>query len=341
MGGRYGLGSKDTRPSQILAVFNNLKATEPKNGFTIGIVDDVTNTSLPEAEAIETNPPGTIRCKFWGLGSDGTVGANKTAIKIIGDNTDLYVQAYFSYDSKKSGGSTISHLRFGKNPIKSPYLVYDSDYVACHNKSFIYNFDLLKGLKKGGTFVLNCPWSEEELDEKLPASLKRYIAENSINFYTIDAIDIAQEIGLGGRINMVMQSAFFKLANVIPVDEAVKYLKNSVEKTYGRKGQKIVDMNKTAIDRGIEALHKVSVPEGWKEAKEDKSHEKQEPAFVKNIQRPMARHEGDELPVSAFNGIEDGTFPLGSTAYEKRGIAVMIPEWQIDKCIQCNQCSYV
>jgi len=341
VGGRYGLGSKDTRPSQILAVFNNLKSAAPKNRFTIGIVDDVTHTSLRETEAIETNPPGTIRCKFWGLGSDGTVGANKTAVKIIGDNTDLYVQAYFSYDSKKSGGSTISHLRFGKNPIKSPYLVYDSEYVACHNKSFIYNFDLLKGLKKGGTFVLNCPWSEEELNEKLPASLKRYLAENNINFYIIDAIDIAQEIGLGGRINMIMQSAFFKLANVIPVDNAVKFLKNSVEKTYGRKGQKIVEMNKTAIDRGIEALHKVSIPEEWKEAKEDKSHEKQEPDFIKNIQRPMARHEGDELPVSAFNGMEDGTFPLGTTAYEKRGIAVMIPEWQIDKCIQCNQCSYV
>lgn len=341
VGGRFGLASKDTRPSQIIAVFDNLKSDKPQNRFTIGIVDDVTNTSLPEGEIVNTTPEGTISCKFWGLGSDGTVGANKTAIKIIGDNTDLYAQAYFSYDSKKSGGSTISHLRFGKKPIRSPYLVYTADYIACHNKSYVYHFDLLKGLKKGGTFVLNCPWKEEELDNKLPASIKNYIAKNNINFYIIDGIGIAQEIGLGGRINMVMQSAFFKLANVIPVEDAVNFLKESVEKSYGKKGQRIVDMNKAAIDRGIDALHKVNVPASWADAKDEVAPVKNEPDFVKNIQRPMAIHEGDELPVSAFKGMEDGVFPVGTTAYEKRGIAIMIPEWQIDKCIQCNQCSYV
>ncbi|WP_434298092.1 pyruvate:ferredoxin (flavodoxin) oxidoreductase [Clostridium sporogenes] len=341
VGGRYGLGSKDTRPSQIISVFDNLNQNNPKDGFTIGITDDVTNTSLPEKAVVDTTPEGTISCKFWGLGSDGTVGANKTAVKIIGDNTDLYAQAYFSYDSKKSGGSTISHLRFGKDKIKSPYLIYNADYIACHNKSFIYNFDVLKGLKKNGTFVLNCPWDEAELEEKLPASMKKYIAENNINFYIIDGISIAQNIGLGGRINMIMQSAFFKLANVIPVNEAVELLKNSVEKTYGKKGEKIVEMNKAAIDTGIDAVHKVNIPSSWKNAETKPAPIKKEPDFIKKIQRPMSRHEGDELPVSAFNGMEDGTFPLGTTSYEKRGIAVMIPEWQIDKCIQCNQCSYI
>ncbi|MCJ8171673.1 pyruvate:ferredoxin (flavodoxin) oxidoreductase [Clostridium botulinum] len=341
VGGRYGLGSKDTRPSQIISVFDNLNQDNPKDGFTIGITDDVTNTSLPEKDIVDTTPEGTISCKFWGLGSDGTVGANKTAVKIIGDNTDLYAQAYFSYDSKKSGGSTISHLRFGKDKIKSPYLIYNADYIACHNKSFIYNFDVLKGLKKDGTFVLNCPWDEAELEEKLPASMKRYIAENNINFYIIDGISIAQNIGLGGRINMIMQSAFFKLANVIPVNEAVELLKNSVEKTYGKKGEKIVEMNKAAIDTGIDAVHKVNIPSSWKNAEAKPTSIKEEPDFIKKVQRPMSRHEGDELPVSAFNGMEDGTFPLGTTSYEKRGIAVMIPEWQIDKCIQCNQCSYI
>jgi len=341
VGGRYGLGSKDTRPSQILAVFNNLKNENPKNHFTIGIVDDVTHTSLNEEEIIQTTPEGTISCKFWGLGSDGTVGANKSAIKIIGDNTDLYAQGYFSYDSKKSGGTTVSHLRFGKKPIKSPYLVYNADYIACHNQSFVNNYDLLKGLKKGGTFVLNCNWKEEELDEKLPASMKRYIAENNIHFYIIDAISIAGEIGLGNRINMIMQSVFFKLVNVIPVEDAINYLKRSVEAAYGKKGQNIVDMNKAAIDKGIDRLVKVSVPESWLNAEDEPLPEKEVPDFVKRIQRPMEKHEGDELPVSAFSGMEDGTFPLGTTAYEKRGIAVMVPEWQIDKCIQCNQCAYV
>jgi len=261
IGGRYGLGSKDTRPSQIIAVYDNLKQAHPKDGFTIGIMDDVTNTSLPEVDLVETAPKGTISCRFYGLGSDGTVGANKTAIKIIGDKTPLYAQGYFSYDSKKSGGTTISHLRFGNKPIKSTYLVFHADYIACHNKSFIYNYDLLKGLKPNGAFVLNCPWKPEELDDELPASLRRHIAKNNINFYIINAVKIASEIGLGGRINMIMQAAFFKLANVIPVEDAANYLKESFAKTYGKKGQKIVDMNITAVDRGIESVKKVTIPE--------------------------------------------------------------------------------
>ena len=341
VGGRYGLGSKDTRPSQILAVYNNLKLANPKDNFTIGIVDDVTHTSLPEDEIIDVTPEGTISCLFWGLGSDGTVGANKQAIKIIGDNTPMFAQGYFSYDSKKSGGTTISHLRFGKQPIKSTYLVYSADYVACHNRAFIHHYDLLKGIKNGGTFVLNCPWKPEELEEKLPASLRRSIAKKNINFYVIDAVNIASEIGLGNRINMIMQSAFFKLANVVPIDDAVGYLKGSIEKAYGKKGQKIVDMNKDAVDQGVNALVKVNIPSSWANAVDENIPIKDEPDFVKNFQRPIARAEGDELPVSAFNGMEDGTFPLGTTAYEKRGIAIMLPEWQIDKCIQCNQCSYV
>ncbi|AFQ45414.1 pyruvate:ferredoxin (flavodoxin) oxidoreductase [Desulfosporosinus meridiei] len=341
IGGRYGLGSRDTTPSQILAAYQNLKKAQPKDRFTIGIVDDVSHTSLPIEETIDASPEGTIRCKFWGLGSDGTVGANKSAIKIIGDNTDLNVQGYFEYDSKKSGGTTISHLRFGKELIKSSYLVFDADYIACHNKSFIYHYDILKGLKKGGTFVLNCPWQAKELEDHLPAYLKRYIAKNNISFYTIDAIAIARDIGLGGRINMVMQAAFFKLAKVIPVEEAIQYLKKSIEKVYGKKGSNIVEMNYKAVDRGIEALHKVEVPASWAEVPDEDMPIKDEPDFVKNIQRPMARHEGEDLPTSAFVGIEDGTFPLSTTRYEKRGIAVYIPEWQIDKCIQCNQCAYI
>jgi pyruvate-ferredoxin/flavodoxin oxidoreductase len=341
VGGRYGLGSKDTRPSQIVAVFQNLMQKIPKDHFTIGIVDDVTGTSLPEGEIIDTSPEGTVSCKFFGLGSDGTVGANKSAIKIIGDNTDLYAQAYFSYDSKKSGGTTVSHLRFGPKPLKSPYLVYTADYIACHNRSFIYNYDILKGLKPNGTFVLNCPWQEDQLDRELPAALKRFIARENIRFYIIDAISIAGGIGLGNRINMIMQAAFFKLANIIPVEDAVRYLKDMIEKMYGKKGQKVVDMNKKAVDMGIQQLVEVRVPESWKDAEDEKLAVKDEPEFIKKVQKVMARMEGDELPVSAFKGMEDGSWPPGTTAYEKRGIAVMIPQWQIDKCIQCNQCSYV
>jgi pyruvate-ferredoxin/flavodoxin oxidoreductase len=341
VGGRYGLGSKDTTPDQIVAVYNNLKKSSPKNGFTIGIEDDISHTSLEKEKEIETTPEGTISCKFWGLGSDGTVGANKMAIKIIGDHTELYAQAYFSYDSKKSGGTTISHLRFGKKPIKSTYLINYADFIACHNKSYVNHYDLLKGIKPNGTFVLNCPWTQEEIDEKLPASIKRIIAEKNINFYIIDAVKIAQEIGLGGRINMIMQSAFFKLAKVIPIEDAVSYLKQSVEKTYGKKGEKIVKMNYRAIEQGVEGLVKVNISSDWANLSDDQLLELDEPYFVKHIQRPMAKNEGDDLPVSAFEGIEDGTFPLGTTAYEKRGIAVMVPQWQVDKCIQCNQCAYV
>jgi pyruvate-ferredoxin/flavodoxin oxidoreductase len=263
VGGRYGLSSKDTRPSQILAVFENLKQDKPKDGFTIGIVDDVTFKSLPEADPINTEPPGTISCKIWGLGSDGTVGANKTAIKIIGDNTDLYAQGYFSYDSKKSGGTTVSHLRFGPKPIRSAYLVNNADYVACHNQAYVHHYDLLKGLKKGGTFVLNCSWDMNELHDHLPADMKRYIAQNDIKFYTIDAMKIASEVGLGNRINMVMQAVFFKLAKVLPVEEAIGHLKDSIEDMYGRKGQNIVEMNNKAVDRSLEALVQIEVPATW------------------------------------------------------------------------------
>ena len=342
VGGRYGLGSKDTTPSQIKAVFDNMKSDNPKDQFTIGIKDDVTNLSLDITEKIVTESKGTVRCKFWGLGSDGTVGANKSAIKIIGDETDLYAQGYFSYDSKKSGNVTVSHLRFGKNKIRSTYLIEEADYIACHNQSYVDSYDLVAGLRKGGSFVLNCQWNDAELDEKLPGELKRQIANNDINFYTINATGIAEEIGLGSRINMIMQAAFFKLADVIPVVDAVKYLKESIVKSYGKKGEKIVQMNYKAVDQGIEALHKVSIPESWKTAKDavtDKDCDV--PDFVKNIMRPMNSMKGDELPVSAFSGAEDGTFPSGSSAYEKRGIAVTVPEWQIDNCIQCNQCSFV
>ncbi|KLU63205.1 pyruvate-flavodoxin oxidoreductase [Peptococcaceae bacterium CEB3] len=343
VGGRYGLGSKDTTPAQLAAVYKNLAQAQPKNDFTIGIVDDVTFTSLPEGEPIETTPQGTISCKFWGLGSDGTVGANKSAIKIIGDHTDMYAQGYFEYDSKKSGGTTISHLRFGHKPIQSAYLVSGADYIACHNKSFLWQYDLLKGLKQNGTFVLNCPWNADELERNLPAALKRYVARNNIKFYVVDAIDIARKIGLGGRINMVMQAAFFKLANVIPLEDAVKYLKDSIQTTYGRKGRKIVEMNWKAVDEGINATVKVEVPAAWAEAADEEKEPtvSAETEFLRKIQRPMERHEGDDLPVSSFVGREDGTFPLGTTKWEKRGIAVMIPEWQIDECIQCNQCSYI
>lgn len=342
IGGRYGLSSKDTRPSQILAVFRNLKEKHPKDGFTIGIVDDVTNTSLPEEGNVNTVPAGTVSCKIYGLGSDGTVGANKAAAKIIGDNTELKVQAYFSYDSKKSGGTTVSHLRFGEQAIRSPYLVYNADYIACHNQSFLYQYDLLKGLAENGTFVLNCTWSPEELEERIPAAIRRYLAENGINFYIIDAMKIAGELGLGNRINMVMQAVFFYLAKIIPVDEALGYLKKSIEKMYGKKGQDIVKKNTDAVDHAIAALKKIEIPASWKNAQdEEPGDEKETPDYVERLQRPMARHEGDELPVSAFEGMEDGTYPLGTTAYEKRGIAPMIPEWQIDKCIQCGRCAYV
>lgn len=342
VGGRYGLGSKDTTPGQILSVYKNLEAADPRDNFTIGIVDDVTDLSLPTEAEVNTTPKGTIQCKFWGLGSDGTVGANKQAIKIIGDNTDMYAQGYFSYDSKKSGGVTVSHLRFGDKPIKSTYLISGADYIACHNQSYVNQFDILKGLKQGGTFVLNTGWTGEELDAQLPAAMKRYLAEKDICFYTIDATKIAMEIGLGNRINMIMQAAFFKLTNVIPIKDAVEYLKASIKKQYGNKGDKIVNMNYEAVDQGIKSLTEVTVPDSWKDAKDsDTTALTEKPDFITGVVDVMNRQEGDSLPVSTFVGRENGEFPQGTSAYEKRGIAVKIPEWISDNCIQCNQCAFV
>jgi len=343
VGGRFGLGSKDPTPSHIAAVFENLNAEKPKNNFTIGILDDVTNTSLQPIE-IDASKEGTTACKFWGLGSDGTVGANKSAIKIIGDHTDMYAQGYFAYDSKKSGGITVSHLRFGKSEIKSPYLVDKADFIACHNQAYVYKYNILEGLKKNGKFLLNTIWSEEELDEKLPAKMKRFIAENNIEFYTLNAIKIAQEIGLGGRINMIMQSAFFKIANIIPIEDAVKYLKDAVISSYGKKGEKVVNMNHAAIDRGLDSIVKIGVKDSWKDSKDEKIEETENiPKFISDIVVPINRQEGDKIPVSTFikNNMDDGTFMHGTSAYEKRGIAINVPEWDKDKCIQCNQCSFV
>ena len=344
VGGRYGLGSKDPNPSDIAAVYANLSKSKPKNGFTVGIVDDVTFTSLETVEDIDATPEGTKACKFWGLGSDGTVGANKSAIKIIGDHTDMYAQGYFSYDSKKSGGITVSHLRFGKKPIKSPYLIDKADFIACHNQSYVYKYNVLDGIKKNGKFLLNTIWTAEELDEKLPANMKKTIAEKNIEFYTLNAVKIAQEIGLGGRINMIMQAAFFKIANIIPVDEAITYLKQAVITSYGKKGEKVVNMNNAAIDAGVEAIVKVDVPEDWLYAVDSEvSNIKEVPEFIKDIVNPMNRQEGFELPVSTFvkHGMEDGTFMAGTAAYEKRGIAINVPEWIPENCIQCNQCAVV
>ncbi|MBC2410972.1 pyruvate:ferredoxin (flavodoxin) oxidoreductase [Clostridium saccharobutylicum] len=342
IGGRFGLGSKDPNPGHIAAVYANLAQDAPKNGFTIGIVDDVTNTSLEVTEDIDATPEGTTACKFWGLGSDGTVGANKSAIKIIGDHTDMYAQGYFFYDSKKSGGITVSHLRFGKKEIKSPYLINKADFVSCSNQSYIHKYNVLDGLKPNCTFLLNTIWTPEDLEEKLPADYKRFIANNNIKFYTLNAVAIAQEIGLGGRINMIMQSAFFKLANIIPVEDAIKYLKAAVVSSYGKKGEKVVNMNNAAIDKGVESIVEIKIPESWKTAVDaEVADTKKKSDFVKNIVIPMNRQEGDALPVSTFVGMEDGTFEAGTAAFEKRGIAVNVPEWDSEKCIQCNQCSLV
>ena len=341
-GGRYGLGSKDTNPSHILAVFKHLDQENPRHNFTIGIEDDVTNLSLPIDEVISTEPAGTIRCKFWGFGSDGTVGANKSAIKIIGDNTDMYAQGYFDYDSKKSGGVTMSHLRFGNHRITSTYLLSEMDFISCSKQSYVYQYDLLRGLKHGGTFLMNTTWSDEELETHLPGSLKKYIAENDIKFYTINATKIAGEIGLGGRTNMVMQSAFFKLSEVLPMEQATKLLKEAIVKDYGAKGDEIVNMNYKAVDQGVEALHAVEVPEAWKSAEHEGAHTIEGAGeFINNILIPVNRQEGNLLPVSTFVGMEDGTFPAGTSKFEKRGIAVHVPHWKIENCIQCNQCSFV
>jgi len=350
--GRYGLGSKDVTPASIISVYENLKSAAPKNHFTTGIVDDVTYLSLPMGNAIDVTPEGTTSCKFWGLGSDGTVGANKNSIKIIGDHTDMYAQAYFAYDSKKSGGITTSHLRFGKQPIHSSYLVSTADFVACHNPSYVERYDMVSDLKDGGTFLLNCLWSESELDANLPAEMKKYIAEHNINFYIINAIDIAKEIGLGNRTNTVLQASFFNLAKIIPIEDAVKYMKEAIFKSYGKKGEKIVNMNNAAVDSGVNGAVKVNVPDAWKNATDEKKcsdcsacsgcgSDSELVDFVKNIANPVNAQQGDKLPVSAFKGREDGTFPQGTSAYEKRGVAVDVPEWIKENCIQCNQCSYV
>jgi pyruvate-ferredoxin/flavodoxin oxidoreductase len=339
VGGRYGLSSKDFNPSQVKAVFDNMKAANPKNHFTVGIVDDVTHTSLDVKPGFSTVPEGTIQCKFWGLGADGTVGANRSAIKIIGDNSDLYAQAYFAYDSKKSGGITVSHLRFGKHPIKSTYLIDSSDYVAVHKTNYVEIYDVLDGIKDGGIFVLNSDWTAEDMETKLPANVRRTIAQKKLQFYNIDAVKIATEVGLGGRINMIMQTAFFSLAKVIPVDEAIRLLKEQIEEMFSAKGDKIVKMNYAAVDQTLDNLKQIDYPGSWADAKDEAVKEKDEPDFVKNVLRPMERQKGDQLPVSAFT--PDGIFPLAGSQYEKRGVAINVPEWIMDNCIQCNQCAMV
>ena len=344
--GRYGLGSKDTTPGDIIAVYRNAESETPKKRFTIGIVDDVTNLSLPIVENPDTTPKGTHSCKFWGLGADGTVGANKNSIKIIGDNTDMYAQGYFAYDSKKSGGLTVSHLRFGDTPIKSTYYISKADFVACHNPSYVDKYDIVDDLKEGGSFLLNCPWDVEELSERLPGKMKKILAERHINFYTIDGIKIGKEIGLGGRINTVLQSAFFKIADIIPAEKAKELMKAAAKKSYMKKGQAVVDMNYAAIDRGMEDLKKVEIPADWANCTDDAVADKVEGQgalveYVNGILKPVNSYKGNKLPVSAFMDHVDGTAPNGSSAFEKRGIAVDVPEWNSDNCIQCNKCSIV
>ncbi|MCI5822219.1 MAG: pyruvate:ferredoxin (flavodoxin) oxidoreductase, partial [Lachnospiraceae bacterium] len=348
VGGRYGLGSKDTPPSSVFAVYKELEKDAPKHRFTIGIEDDVTNLSLPEVKpAPITSAPGTKECKFWGLGGDGTVGANKNSTKIIGDHTDKYIQAYFQYDSKKTGGVTISHLRFGDNPIRSPYYINQADFVACHNPAYvIQGMKMVQDVKPGGVFMINCQWSDEELDQHLNAEAKKYIADNNIQLYTINAIDKAIEIGMGKRTNTILQSAFFKLADVMPIDEAVEFMKQAAKKSYSKKGDAVVEMNYKAIDAGVDAVHKVEVPASWAnpEADAPKAERTGRPEVVKlvnDLLDPIAKMDGDSLPVSAFTDCVDGQFVTGASAYEKRGTAVMVPEWDAEKCIQCNNCAFV
>ena len=348
VGGRYGLGSKDTPPSSIFAVFENLDLDEPKNNFTIGIVDDVTGLSLPEHDCPDTANESTISCKFWGLGGDGTVGANKNSIKIIGDKTDKYAQAYFQYDSKKTGGVTISHLRFGDKPIKSPYYITKANFVACHNPSYmVKGYDIVQDVKPGGTFLLNCQWSPEEVEAHLPAKAKKYIAENDIQFYIVNAIDKAREIGMGKRTNTILQSAFFVLAKILPIDSAIEYMKAYAKKSYLKKGEAVVEMNYKAIDAGADALVKVEVPASWKDASDDAAaaevtgDREELVRFVKEVVLPVNKMGGDKLPVSKFVEYADGTFPQGSAAYEKRGVAVDVPVWYAENCIQCNSCAFV
>ena len=348
VGGRYGLGSKDTPPSSVFAVYKELEKDAPKHRFTIGIEDDVTHLSLPEVKpAPITSAPGTKECKFWGLGGDGTVGANKNSTKIIGDHTDKYIQAYFQYDSKKTGGVTISHLRFGDNPIRSPYYINQADFVACHNPAYvIQGMKMVQDVKPGGVFMINCQWSDEELGHHLNAEAKKYIADNNIQLYTINAIDKAIEIGMGKRTNTILQSAFFKLADVMPIDEAVEFMKQAAKKSYSKKGDAVVEMNYKAIDAGVDAVHKVEVPASWAnpEADAPKAERTGRPEVVKlvnDLLDPIAKMDGDSLPVSAFTDCVDGQFVTGASAYEKRGTAVMVPEWDAEKCIQCNNCAFV
>ncbi|MBQ1270509.1 MAG: pyruvate:ferredoxin (flavodoxin) oxidoreductase [Clostridia bacterium] len=346
-GGRYGLGSKDTAPSSIFAVYENLASENPKKIFTVGINDDVTNLSLEIKASPDTAPAGTVACKFWGLGGDGTVGANKNSIKIIGDHTDKKAQAYFAYDSKKTGGITISHLRFGDNTIKSPYYISQANFVACHNPSYIGKYDMVQDVKPGGTFLLNTQWTPAEVEAHLPNKMKAYIAKNNIQFYTVNAIDLAREIGMGKRTNTILQSAFFKLADIIPIEEALEYMKAAAKKSYSKKGEDVVQMNYKAIDAGVDALVKIDVPAAWAELEDDtvapavKGNRPELVKFVEEILIPVNAQKGDELPVSTFVGREDGTFPSGSSAYEKRGVAVDVPVWDAQKCIQCNQCAIV
>ena len=342
IGGRYGLGSKEFNPSMVKAIYDNLAVAEPKKCFTVGIVDDVTNTSLEIKENIDTNPEGTFRCKFFGLGSDGTVGANKNSIKIIGDHTDMYAQGYFVYDSKKSGGITISHLRFGKSPIKSSYLIDQADLIACHNPSYMTRYDVLEGIKQGGTFLLNSNWTLEDMESILPAEVKRTIAQKKVRFYNLDAVKLATEVGLGGRINVIMQAAFFQIANVIPPTEAIGYIKEAIEKTYGKKGEAIVNMNCEAVDKAISLLEEVKYPTTWAEATdalEMAAAGAELPEYVAKVANPVLNLKGDNLPVSAFSA--DGCYPTATTQYEKRGIAINIPDWIAENCIQCNQCAFV
>ena len=338
--GRYGLGSKDFTPGMAKAVYDNMLAVGPKNHFTVGIRDDVTNLSLDVEEEIDTVPAGTVQCKFFGLGSDGTVGANKQAVKIIGDNTDMYAQAYFAYDSKKSGGLTVSHLRFGKEAIQSSYLITKADYIACHKSSYVTQYDVLDGAKEGGTFVLNSNWSLADMEKHLPAAMKRTIARKKLKFYNVDAVKVAAEVGLGGRINMIMQTAFFKLANVIPFEHAVELLKESIKKAYGMKGDKVVNMNIAAVDKGMDALEEIKYPAEWANATEgaEVCHCGDDD-YLRNVVRPILGQRGDKLPVSAMEPA--GLMPLGTAACEKRGAAILVPEWQVDNCIQCFQCSFV
>ena len=341
VGGRYGLGSKDVTPGSIISIYENLKLDAPKNNFTIGIIDDVTGLSLPIIPEVDVAPAGTTSCKFWGLGADGTVGANKNSIKIIGDHTDMYAQAYFHYDSKKSGGVTQSHLRFGHTPIKSTYLVKTADFLACHNQAYIHMYDVLADIKDGGTFLFNTVWAPEELEANLPSRVKQQLARKHVNFYIINAAAVDAELKLNGKTNAVLQAAFFKLANIIPIETAVKYMKEMIVKSYGKKGEDIVNKNFAAVDAGLDKIVKVEVPEAWATCPDDVPVEKNVPEFVKNVVMPMNACDGDALPVSAFAGREDGHFPLGTAAYEKRGVSVLVPEWDGAKCIQCNQCSYV